>query len=73
MLILSNEDTPGVIGRVGTILGDNGVNIASFALGRGEDSREAVGIVNVDSEVATGVLERLRSLPAVRRAALVKV
>lgn len=73
MLILCNEDTPGVIGRVGTILGDNGVNIASFALGREEDVREAVGLVNVDSEVGTDVLERLRALPAVRRVALVKV
>ncbi len=73
MLILRNEDTPGVIGRVGTILGDEGVNIATFALGRGEGSREAVGVVNVDSEVASDVLDRLRSLPAVRRAALVRV
>ncbi len=73
MLVLCNEDTPGVIGRVGTILGDDGVNIASFALGRGEDSREAVGLVNVDSEVREDVLGRLRALPAVRRAALVRV
>ena len=73
MLILSNEDTPGVIGRVGTMLGDNGVNIANFALGRGEDSGEAVGVVNVDSEVRADLLQRLRSLPAVRRAAVVKV
>jgi len=73
MLILSNEDTPGVIGRVGTMLGDNGINIANFALGRGEDSGEAVGVVNVDSEVRADLLQRLRSLPAVRRAAVVKV
>jgi D-3-phosphoglycerate dehydrogenase / 2-oxoglutarate reductase len=73
MLVLCNEDTPGVIGRVGTILGDDGVNIASFALGRGEGSREAVGLVNVDSDVREDVLERLRALPAVRRAALVRV
>jgi D-3-phosphoglycerate dehydrogenase len=73
MLILCNEDTPGVIGRVGTILGDNGINIANFALGRGEESREAIGVVNVDSEVQAQVLEHLRSLPAVRRVAVVKV
>jgi D-3-phosphoglycerate dehydrogenase len=73
MLILNNEDTPGVIGRVGTILGDNGVNIANFALGRGEDSREAIGVVNVDSEVRDDVLQQLRSLQAVRRAVVVKV
>jgi D-3-phosphoglycerate dehydrogenase len=73
MLILRNDDTPGVIGRVGTILGENGINIANFALGRGEDSGEAVGVVNVDSEVHSGVLQQLRSLPAVRHAAVVKV
>jgi len=48
LLVIANNDQPGVIGEVGTILGKHGVNIASFALGRGEDG--AVGVVNVDAE-----------------------
>src|SRR5207247_1520806 len=73
MLIIRNADTPGVIGRVGTILGDHEINIANFALGRSETSREAVGVVNVDSEVPSEVLEAIRGLPPVRRAHLVRV
>ena len=48
MVIICNDDQPGVIGEVGTILGRHGVNIANFALGRNETG--AVGIVNVDEE-----------------------
>ena len=48
LLVIANDDQPGVIGEVGTILGRHGVNIASFALGRGEGG--AIGIVNVDAE-----------------------
>ena len=48
MLIIANDDQPGVIGEVGTILGRHGVNIANFALGRGETG--AIGVVNVDED-----------------------
>ena len=46
MIVIANNDQPGVIGEVGTILGQHGVNIANFALGRSGDG--AVGVVNVD-------------------------
>ena len=46
LLLIKNEDQPGVIGEVGTILGKSGVNIANFALGRGKGG--AVGVVNID-------------------------
>ena len=48
MLMIANDDQPGVIGEVGTILGRHRVNIASFALGRGD--KGAIGVVNVDEE-----------------------
>ncbi len=48
MLVIANDDQPGVIGEVGTILGRHRVNIANFALGRGESG--AVGVVNVDED-----------------------
>ncbi len=73
MLILRNTDTPGVIGRVGTILGDSGLNIANFALGRSEGTHEAIGVVNVDSEIPAQVLDALRALPQVLEAHVVRV
>jgi D-3-phosphoglycerate dehydrogenase len=76
MLIICNDDQPGVIGEVGTMLGRHGVNIANFALGRNETG--AVGVVNVDEEPsAPGALERalssIRDIPAVREAWLVRL
>ena len=52
MLIIQNDDQPGVIGEVGTILGRHHVNIANFALGRSE--KYAVGVVNVDEDERLG-------------------
>ena len=51
LLLFRNQDVPGVIGRVGTLLGKHKINIANFALGRVQDSDEAIGIVNVDQKV----------------------
>lgn len=73
MLILHNVDTPGVIGKVGSILGDNGINIANFALGRSEETHEAIGVVNVDSEIPAGVIEELRALPQMLELNVVRV
>src|SRR5207248_8266111 len=76
MLMICNDDQPGVIGEVGTILGRHGVNIASFALGRNETG--AVGVVNVDEHASpVGALETaaeaIRKVPAVREAWLVRL
>jgi D-3-phosphoglycerate dehydrogenase len=71
MLVIRNQDTPGVIGRVGSILGDARINIANFALGRSETAPEAVGLVNVDSDIPAEVLEAIRGLAQVARAHLV--
>jgi D-3-phosphoglycerate dehydrogenase len=76
LLIICNDDQPGVIGEVGTILGRHGVNIANFALGRNETG--AMGIVNVDEEASKpGALEKaaeaIRRVPAVRDAWLVRL
>ncbi len=73
IIVISNNDQPGVIGDVGTVLGRHGVNIASIALGREGD--RAVGLVNVDetAEIPEGVLDEIRGLRAVRSARLVRV
>jgi D-3-phosphoglycerate dehydrogenase len=63
LLVWWNLDHPGVIGKVGTLLGDAGVNIAGMQLGRDAYGGRAVSIVSVDAPVATEVLDRLRALP----------
>ncbi len=71
VLFIRNNDKPGVIGQVGTILGDNQINIASFVLGRDRESPHAVGVVNTDNPIPEQVLARIRSIPAVRSAQVV--
>jgi D-3-phosphoglycerate dehydrogenase / 2-oxoglutarate reductase len=70
VLTIRNQDVPGVIGRVGTILGDHRINIANFALGRAsEDHRlphgTALAVVQVDGEVTEAVLKALRAVEAI--------
>ncbi|MGE4218794.1 MAG: phosphoglycerate dehydrogenase [Alphaproteobacteria bacterium] len=63
MLYITNEDKPGVIGGLGCALGDAGVNIATFHLGRAKSGGDAIALVQVDEPVTPQVLERLRKLP----------
>jgi D-3-phosphoglycerate dehydrogenase len=68
LLYMRNQDVPGVIGKVGTILGDGQVNIADFSLGRGGDASakaSAIGIVHVDGRVPDAVLDKIRKVDAV--------
>ena len=73
LLLIRNQDVPGVIGRVGTLLGQHKINIANFALGRVQDSKEALGLVNVDQKVSAEVLGELRAIPAVRQARIIEI
>ena len=72
ILFIRNNDTPGVIGQIGTLLGSNRVNIANFALGRGE-SDHAVGVVNVDSQIPESLLQEIYSCPSIRFARVVQL
>ena len=65
MLYFTNEDKPGLIGAVATILGEAGINIATFNLGRRKPGGDAVGLVGVDSPVPDEVLARLQAQAAV--------
>ena len=76
LLVCRNLDVPGVIGRIGTILGEKGVNIGNFALGRersGPKPVKALSVVQVDAPVSTAVLEALMSIEALLEARLVKL
>ncbi|MEP6921095.1 MAG: phosphoglycerate dehydrogenase [bacterium] len=65
MLVMRNRDVPGVIGRVGTILGEGGVNISRFHLGRREPGGEAMAVIEVDAPLAKANLEELRAFEQV--------
>lgn len=69
MLVLRNRDVPGVIGRVGTVLGQSGVNIASYHQARREgpigSDNTALAVIAVDQGLGAGVLDDLRGLPEV--------
>jgi D-3-phosphoglycerate dehydrogenase / 2-oxoglutarate reductase len=62
MLFIRNEDKPGFIGRLGTLLGEAGINIANFNLGRSRPGATAVCLVAVDGVVEPLVLDRIRAL-----------
>ena len=78
LIYLRNRDVPGVIGKVGTILGDGEINIADFSLGRrtaeaSSEPREAIAVVHVDGRVPDDVLKKLEQIPAVRQAKAVRL
>jgi len=66
VLVLRNQDVPGVIGRVGTVLGNAGINIAGYHQSRLDAGGDALAVVGVDGRVAASVLETLRALPEIR-------
>jgi D-3-phosphoglycerate dehydrogenase len=68
MLYITNEDKPGFIGRLGTLLGDAGVNIANFNLGRSAPGADAIALLAVDEPVADDVLAGIRRLQGVKQA-----
>ncbi|MGO9127463.1 MAG: phosphoglycerate dehydrogenase [Terriglobales bacterium] len=78
LIFLRNRDVPGVIGKVGTILGDHKINIADFSLGRRvgngpSGTREAIAVVHVDGAVPDRVLAALRKVPAIARAKAIRL
>jgi D-3-phosphoglycerate dehydrogenase / 2-oxoglutarate reductase len=68
MLYVVNEDAPGFIGRIGTTLGEAGVNIGTFHLGRREAGGEAVVLLSVDEPVTPELVAQVRALPGVKTA-----
>jgi len=61
MVVIRNRDVPGVIGRVGTILGARGVNISRFHLGRSERGGEAMAVIETDAPLDDQTLEELQT------------
>ena len=67
MIIIENEDVPGVIGKTGLILADHRINIAHVSSGRLKESGTAVNIFNVEGEITPAVLEEIQNIPQVKR------
>jgi len=72
-LLVHNHDQAGVVGTVGTILGDAKVNISRMQLGLVRERKEAAMLVNIDSQPPDSVLERLRAVPNVISVQLVEL
>ena len=66
MLYIVNEDAPGFIGNIGSLMGENGINIGTFHLGRREAGGEAVLLLSVDTAVPAEVLAKAEKLPGVK-------
>ena len=67
MLFITNKDRPGFIGRLGTVLGEAGINIATFNLGRNRAGGDAIALIEVDEDPSEAVLDDIRAIPNVIR------
>jgi D-3-phosphoglycerate dehydrogenase len=68
MLYTTNKDKPGVIGQLGQTLGDAGINIATFHLGRTAPGEEAIALLQIDGTVDKALIDRIAALPNVTQA-----
>jgi D-3-phosphoglycerate dehydrogenase / 2-oxoglutarate reductase len=67
MLYVTNQDKPGFIGRFATLLGEAGINIATFHLGRESEGGNAIALVEIDGSVPAEVLDKVRHIPNVQQ------
>jgi D-3-phosphoglycerate dehydrogenase len=72
MLYLANRDKPGLIGALGSLLGDAGVNIATFNLGRADEGGDAIALIEVDGQPPADVMAQVQSLEHVVHAISMK-
>jgi D-3-phosphoglycerate dehydrogenase len=73
VLFLKNDDKPGFIGAIGKILGDNDINIASFHLGRNEDSDgEALALLDIDGDISKELMAEIQKMAYVKQAKFLK-
>lgn len=73
LLVCYNEDKPGIMGHIGTVLGKRGINIASMTLGRKEKGGPAITVLNLDQEVDEEVLLKIKEYPAINSVRLVRI
>jgi len=71
LIVIENEDVPGIIGAVGTVFGNNAVNIGQMTWGRKSEDKMAMTIINIDSPVSDSVIEQLAALKNVKSVDLI--
>lgn len=72
MIYVTNEDKPGFIGRFAGVIGESGLNIATFALGRDAPGGSAIALVQIDGDVPDAVLNSIQQIPGVNQAKALK-
>jgi D-3-phosphoglycerate dehydrogenase len=73
LLVFRHRDVPGIIGAIGTVFGQHGVNIAQMAVGRHSPGGEAVGVLNLDGEPSAEAIAATEALPHISSAQFVKL
>jgi D-3-phosphoglycerate dehydrogenase / 2-oxoglutarate reductase len=73
LIVIENRDVPGIIGSVGTLLGDHKINIAQMTWGRTSPGHDAITVINVDQEVKREVLDEIAKLPNILSARLIRI
>jgi D-3-phosphoglycerate dehydrogenase len=68
MIYITNLDKPGFIGKFSSILGEAGINIATFHVGRDAPGGNAVALIEIDDQLPESVLAKVRALPQVQSA-----
>jgi len=71
LLVCYNDDRPGIMGHIGTVLGRKGVNIASMTLGRKKKGGTAITVLNLDEDIDESVLKQIEEFPAIHSVKLV--
>ena len=66
MLFITNEDKPGFIGSLGSILADAKINIATFHLGRTKIGGDAIALIEIDEAVSSELIQKLNNIPQVK-------
>lgn len=73
MLIIHNEDKPGMIGKIGTMLGTNNINIGSMQFGRKKTRGDAISVLAVDEHIPDNILNELKAIDGVSKASFVEL
>jgi D-3-phosphoglycerate dehydrogenase len=73
VLVLENTDRPGMVGRIGTLLGDGGVNIATMSLSRNQAGGTALTVLNLDSAPNAALLEKIRASDDIHSAQVIEL
>ena len=73
LLVLENTDRPGMVGRIGTLLGDHGVNIATMSLSRNQAGGTALTVLNLDTALSEELLSEVRASEDIHSAQVIQL